>query len=201
MCSLSGLCPSQLAHTDVLEMLNLVLLLSFIYFLTVSFFSPHLVRFSEDIFSRGSAPLSQLLFWTLSVSVTVNKVHLLNVYTFSTLAWIVVASDHPEDTPSIQSPRYNVAFFTFFLLKQGTLWGCRQTHSLTLVSMFSIHSACLHVTMITVNRTSPSALWVHTSTPIRSLSDIPKVHLLLWKHNKTEKLKKKNCARVSADGL
>lgn len=33
---LSGLCPTLLAHTDVLEMPNLALLLSFIYFLTVS---------------------------------------------------------------------------------------------------------------------------------------------------------------------
>lgn len=36
MCSLSGLCPSLSAHTDVLETLNLLLLLGFIYFLTMS---------------------------------------------------------------------------------------------------------------------------------------------------------------------
>lgn len=105
---------------------------------------------------------------------------------------IIQRTHHPYNHPD------TMWLFYFFLLKQGTLWGCRQTHGLTLVSMFSIHSACLHVTMITVNRTSPSALWVHTSTPIRSLSDIPKVHLLLWKHNKTEKLKKKKlCQGVS----
>lgn len=61
----SGLCPSLLAHTDVLETLNLVLLLTFIYFSypvwqTHRFFF-HLVRFSEDTV-RGSAPQGQSLF-------------------------------------------------------------------------------------------------------------------------------------------
>lgn len=36
MCSLSGLCPSPSAHTNVLETLDLVLLPAFIYFLTMS---------------------------------------------------------------------------------------------------------------------------------------------------------------------
>lgn len=58
MCSLSGLCPSLPAHTDVLKTLNLVLLLGFCLFSYYvwqvhRFF--HLVRFTEDIL-KGGAP-------------------------------------------------------------------------------------------------------------------------------------------------
>lgn len=77
MCSLSGLCPSLPAHTDVLKTLNLVLLPSFIYFLTMS---GRYTDFSTlwgfvKTFWGAAHLLSQSLFWNhLSVFVTVNNV-------------------------------------------------------------------------------------------------------------------------------
>lgn len=71
------------------------------------------------------------------------------------------------------TPKYNVAFPPMHLntLKHGTLTICgADTWPLIHGVSVSIHSACLRVTMMTVNSSSPSALSDHTSAnslPVR----------------------------------
>jgi len=164
--SLPGLCPSLLAHTTVLGMLDLVLLLGFIYFLTMSGrhtdFPPGEVtwrHFEGQQFSwkkkKGYLQLKLIKFKF--------------IYIVLYIMWISLI---------------------FIQISWTTLWRGTRVHVVSVlrsVCLFTCyHDNCHKIRTVT-------SLVPHFP-PVRSPSDIPYVHLLLWKHHK-------NCAREAADGL